>query len=103
MSHERFTLPPRSSDAILGLVSQANHSSPYEALSTAERIELPSATLASATLVQQLWDEIAESPDEIELTAAQCAELDRRLEDYRRDPDPGVSWASLRASLRSST
>jgi putative addiction module component (TIGR02574 family) len=65
---------------------------PYEALSVAERIEL----------LQQLWDEIAESPEEVELTAAQRAELDRRLEDYHRDPNGGISWGSLRASLRRS-
>jgi putative addiction module component (TIGR02574 family) len=63
---------------------------PYEQLTIAERIEL----------LQKLWDEIADSPNEVELTAAQRAELDRRLEDYHRDPDAGISWAELRASLR---
>jgi putative addiction module component (TIGR02574 family) len=73
-------------------MSQTGQLGPYEELSVAERIEL----------LQQLWDEIAESPDEIELTAAQRAELDRRLEDYHRDPEAGISWEALRASLRQS-
>ncbi|MDY0002000.1 MAG: addiction module protein [Polyangia bacterium] len=70
-------------------MSQAKHSSSYDELSVPERIEL----------LQRLWDELAASPEEIGLTEAQRAELDRRLEDYRRDPDAGVSWESLRDSL----
>jgi putative addiction module component (TIGR02574 family) len=65
---------------------------PYEELTISERIEL----------LQKLWDEIADSPEEVEVTAAQRAELDRRLEDYHRDPEAGISWAALRASLRRS-
>jgi putative addiction module component (TIGR02574 family) len=72
-------------------MSQAGQLAPYEELTIAERIEL----------LQKLWDEIADSPEGIELTPAQREELDRRLDDYRRDPDAGITWASLRASLRS--
>jgi putative addiction module component (TIGR02574 family) len=54
---------------------------PYDDLTIAERIEL----------LQKLWDEIADAPGSVELTAAQRAELDRRLEDYDRDPDAGIS------------
>lgn len=73
-------------------MSQARQSSTYYELSVSERIEL----------LQRLWDEIARSPEDIELTEAQRAELDRRLEDYRREPSMGVSWESLRDSLRTS-
>lgn len=44
-------------------------------------------------------NELAAYPVESGLTDAQRAELDRRLDDYRRDPDTGVSWESLRDSL----
>ena len=71
-------------------MSRAGQLGPYDQLTVDERIEL----------LQQLWDELAAVPDEIELTAAQRAELDRRLEDYQDDPDAGISWAALRASLR---
>ncbi len=71
-------------------MSQAKHSSSYEELSIPERIEL----------LQRLWDELAAQPENIELTDAQRAELDRRLDDYRRDPNAGVSWESLRENLR---
>ncbi len=73
-------------------MSQAKHSSSYEELSIPERIEL----------LQRLWDELAAQPEDIELTDAQRAELDRRLDDYRRDPDAGVPWESLRNDLRNS-
>ncbi len=71
-------------------MSQAKHSSSYDELSIPERIEL----------LQRLWDELATHPEEIELTDAQRAELDRRLEDYQRDPSAGVAWESLRDTLR---
>ena len=44
-------------------------------------------------------DERQASAEQNGLTDAQRTELARRLEDYRRDPDAGVSWESLRNSL----
>ncbi len=37
--------------------------------------------------------------DEDNLTEAQKRELDRRLEDYKREPGAGVTWEELRAKL----
>jgi putative addiction module component (TIGR02574 family) len=50
-------------------------------------------------LVEAIWESIAEFPDALELTDAQRDELDRRLEEYERDPDSGVPWSELRARL----
>ena len=71
-------------------MSQAKHSSSYDGLTVPERLEL----------LRRLWDELAAQPENIELTDAQRAELDRRLDDYRRDPDAGVPWESLRENMR---
>ena len=51
-------------------------------LSPTERIEL----------AEKLWDSLREAPDEVRLTAAQEEELDRRLDAYREDRDPGQPW-----------
>ena len=61
-------------------------------LPVSERIEL----------VGDIWDSIAQVPDGIELTEAQRAELDRRLEAYRRDPKAGSPWAEVKARVLSS-
>ena len=48
-------------------------------------------------LIAQLWDSLEN--EELPLTGAQQAELERRLaslDDYRRN---GVTWASLKAEL----
>ncbi len=48
-------------------------------------------------LIAQLWDSL--ESDQLPLTAAQQAELDRRLEtldQYRRE---GTTWAALKAEL----
>jgi putative addiction module component (TIGR02574 family) len=55
-------------------------------LSVAERIEL----------IGDIWDTIAEVPEAVELTEAQKAELDRRLDAYRKDPTAGAPWSVVR-------
>jgi len=57
-----------------------------EKLSVEERI----------ALVEELWDSIAEATP---LTEAQRAELDRRLEDHKRDPGGAVAWEVIKASI----
>jgi len=39
-------------------------------------------------LAEELWDSLSELPEPLPLTAAQAEELDRRVEEYRRDGDP---------------
>jgi putative addiction module component (TIGR02574 family) len=58
-------------------------------LSPAERIQL----------AEDLWDSLPPESDMPELTAAQRAELDRRLVEYERDPAGGEPWETVRARL----
>ena len=53
-------------------------------------------------LVGDIWDSIAEAPEAVELTEAQSAELDRRLDAYRRDPKAGSPWSEVKARILSS-
>ena len=62
----------------------------FDALSTSEKIEY----------VQRLWERIAEESDSVELTEAQRAELDRRMEAHRKNPDDAVAWADIRERAR---
>ncbi len=43
-------------------------------------------------LAEDLWDSLLETPEEVSLTAAQAEELDRRLDAYQADRDPGEPW-----------
>ena len=64
----------------------------YRALSIAERLQL----------VEDVWDSIAtEQPDAtaLPLTAAERAELDRRLDAHGKDPAAAVPWTEVRAAL----
>jgi putative addiction module component (TIGR02574 family) len=65
----------------------------YHRLSIPERLKL----------VEDIWDSIAEeanaNPDALPLTAAQRAELDRRVADADAHPDEGVSWETIRKDL----
>lgn len=60
-------------------------------------LELP--VVERLKLVEAIWDSIAEAPDALELTEAQRAELDRRLDDYERNPDAGSPWPEVRAGI----
>jgi putative addiction module component (TIGR02574 family) len=52
-------------------------------------------------LVEDIWDSIAESPEEVLLSDAQRQELDRRLDAYQRNPAEGSPWSEVRERIRS--
>jgi putative addiction module component (TIGR02574 family) len=66
-----------------------------ELLSQDELMRLtPSERLA---LISQLWDSLED--DQLPLTAAQQAELDKRLSTLDQDRRVGITWAALKAEL----
>ena len=58
-------------------------------LSVSERIQL----------VEDIWDSIAEVPESVPLTDKQKAELDRRLDAYRKNPKTGSPWTMVRERI----
>ena len=60
-------------------------------LSVPERIQL----------VEDIWDSIAEAPEEMQLSLDQKAELDRRLDAYHKHPEQGAPWSVVRERIRS--
>ena len=61
--------------------------------------ETPLSTSEKILRLQDEWDEIAAHPEDIELTPEQIAELERRLEDHRKNPRRYKSWEQVRAEL----
>lgn len=51
------------------------------------------------TLVEDLWDSIAEESAATSLSDAQRAELDRRLTDYAANPNDVVPWEDVKTSI----
>jgi len=49
-------------------------------------------------LAIELWDELASNPDEIPVTDEQLNELDRRFEEYQRNPSKVTSWEDVKQS-----
>ncbi len=49
--------------------------------------------------VQDLWDEIARSPRNVELTTAQLEEAERRLAEHEKNPTASVTWEELKREL----
>ncbi|MGH8863316.1 MAG: addiction module protein [Burkholderiales bacterium] len=69
-----------------------------KAIRIAEVLALPIADRLK--LVETIWDSIAEAPGTLQLTPAQEAELDRRLEAYRKNSTAGSPWPEVRARIR---
>lgn len=61
-------------------------------LSVAERLRI----------VEDIWESIAEDAQELEISDELAAELDRRLEAYKKEPDAGVTWEELNERLANS-
>jgi len=59
-------------------------------LSVAERI----------TLVQEIWDSIAATPEQVPLTEEQKKELDRRIADLDANPNNVLTWEQIKAHVR---
>jgi len=54
------------------------------------------------TLVEEIWDSIAEDNGCFELTKAQKQELDRRLESFRANPSQGRTWEEIKRDFLNS-
>ena len=61
----------------------------YVKLSVPERIQI----------VEDIWDSIAEIPEALSLTEAQQAELARRLNAYRLNPEEGSLWEYVKENI----
>ena len=58
-------------------------------LSVAERIQI----------VEDIWDSISESSEELALSEREKLELDKRLESYAENPNEGIEWEALKKNL----
>ena len=56
----------------------------------------PSEKLA---LVSELWDDLAAHPENVPVSPEQIAELDRRMEEYRKNPEAVITWEAVRRRL----
>lgn len=55
-----------------------------------------------AVLAMSLWESLNddERDEQLELSEADQAELDRRWDEHLNDPDSGVPWSVVRSKLR---
>jgi len=51
------------------------------------------------TLVEQIWDSIAEDGKQFELTEEQKTELDARLDAHQQSPRSSASWDEIRGRI----
>jgi putative addiction module component (TIGR02574 family) len=54
-------------------------------------------------LVSELWDDLAAHPADVPVSPEQIAELDRRMEEYHRDPSQVTSWTAIQQRILGKT
>jgi putative addiction module component (TIGR02574 family) len=52
------------------------------------------------SLIDDIWSSLPAEAKDWPLSEEQCAELDRRLEEARRNPGVGGSWEDVEAAVR---
>lgn len=52
-------------------------------------------------LVQDLWDDLAASPEDVPIHDWQKQELARRKENLQKNPASGLSWEEVKRRIRS--
>jgi putative addiction module component (TIGR02574 family) len=53
------------------------------------------------SLLEQLWNSLAATPEAVPLTKSQRAELDRRLDDLELEGPVGIPWDEVLSRIRS--
>jgi putative addiction module component (TIGR02574 family) len=51
------------------------------------------------TLVTELWDDLASNPEDIPVPPEHIAEIERRLEEYRKHPELAATWEEVKARI----
>jgi putative addiction module component (TIGR02574 family) len=54
-------------------------------------------------LVSELWNDLAAHPTEVPVSREQIAELDRRMAEYRRDPNKVTTWEAIQKRILGKT
>jgi putative addiction module component (TIGR02574 family) len=57
------------------------------------------STLEKLELATELWDEVEADQASIPISAEHMAELDRREEEYARDPSRVTTWEAIKKRL----
>jgi putative addiction module component (TIGR02574 family) len=50
-------------------------------------------------LVTELWDDLAAHPVDVPVNSHEIAELDRRMEEYRKDPSQVTTWDAIKQRI----
>ena len=50
-------------------------------------------------LVEDLWDELNQHSENIPLTEAQKKDLDKRLDEYEKNPENVLTWEEVKARI----
>lgn len=50
-------------------------------------------------LVNELWDDLAANPDQIPVSEEVIAVLERRMDDYRKDPTAVTTWDEIQLRI----
>ncbi|MFZ4800836.1 MAG: addiction module protein [Chlorobium sp.] len=50
-------------------------------------------------LIEELWEELSATPEEIPVPQWQLDELDRRRSEYAKNPSSGIPWEEVKRNI----
>ena len=68
---------------------------------TGERIGFDLSPAEKLQLVEDLWDDLASTPDDVPVQDRQVRESERRKANLRNNPASGLAWEEVKRSIRS--
>jgi putative addiction module component (TIGR02574 family) len=51
-------------------------------------------------LINELWEDISESADDLEISNELNRKLDERYEAFQKEPEQGMAWTEFKAQFR---
>jgi putative addiction module component (TIGR02574 family) len=65
-----------------------------------ESLELDQLSVSERLgLIEKIWSSLSDVPPESLLSPAQRTEIERRIEQYRNDPNVGLPWDEVKSRL----
>lgn len=58
------------------------------------------STDARLSLLEELWESLSADPEQVPVTGAQKADLDKRLAAFAENPKAGSTWDEVKARLK---
>jgi putative addiction module component (TIGR02574 family) len=88
-------------DGVLGIIHNRATNARREPIMSTDVSLFDLSPSEKLQLVQDLWDDLAASPEDVPVHDWQIAEVERRKANLQKNPASGLSWEEVKRRIRS--